>query len=25
FDDGHDRGIFPWPYLAALAAEAATA
>ncbi|WP_186151467.1 gamma-butyrobetaine hydroxylase-like domain-containing protein [Burkholderia gladioli] len=25
FDDGHDRGIFPWPYLAALAADAATA
>ncbi|GAB7539941.1 gamma-butyrobetaine hydroxylase-like domain-containing protein [Burkholderia sp. 22PA0099] len=20
FDDGHDRGIFPWPFLAALAA-----
>ncbi|MBB2961381.1 gamma-butyrobetaine hydroxylase-like domain-containing protein [Methylobacterium sp. R2-1] len=23
FSDGHDRGIFPWPYLRALADEAA--
>lgn len=24
FSDGHDRGIFPWPYLRALADGAAT-
>ena len=24
FSDGHDRGIFPWPYLAELAAQPGT-
>jgi DUF971 family protein len=25
FSDGHDRGIFPWPYLAEIATEQALA
>jgi len=24
FDDGHERGIYPWPYLAGLQADAST-